>query len=93
VNSRITPRFRKAFDALPPAIQQRARTAYQRFLSDPNHPSLQFKKVSTEQPVYSVRITLGYRALGLRQGDTITWSWIGTHAEYDRILRDLRSLR
>jgi hypothetical protein len=36
-----------------------------------------------------VRVTKGYRALGLRQGETIVWFWIGSHAEYERLLRQL----
>jgi hypothetical protein len=30
---------------------------------------------------------LGYRALGLLKGDTVTWFWIGTHDEYERLLK------
>ena len=30
-----------------------------------------------------------YRALGLWEGDTITWFWIGSHAEYDTLLARL----
>ncbi len=40
---------------------------------------------STE-PIYSVRISRGYRALGLRDGDLVTWFWIGSHADYDKLL-------
>jgi hypothetical protein len=34
-------------------------------------------------------VTLGYRALGLLEGDEIIWLWIGTHAEYDRLLKSM----
>jgi len=37
----------------------------------------------------SVRVTLGYRALGLLGAEEIVWFWIGTHAEYDRLLDNL----
>jgi hypothetical protein len=36
--------------------------------------------------LYSARVTLGYRALGLMEDEEVTWFWIGTHAEYDRLL-------
>jgi hypothetical protein len=36
--------------------------------------------------IYSARIGLGYRALGVRQGSTIVWFWIGSHADYDRLV-------
>ena len=27
-----------------------------------------------------------WRALGRRDGNTVTWFWIGSHAEYDRLI-------
>ncbi|HEY3064347.1 MAG TPA: hypothetical protein VGL09_01055 [Methylomirabilota bacterium] len=39
--------------------------------------------------IYSARVSLGYRAVGLMEGDEITWFWIGTHGEYDRLLDQL----
>jgi len=39
--------------------------------------------------VYSVRIGIGYRALGLRDADHVYWFWIGSHAEYDELLKRL----
>jgi hypothetical protein len=52
----------------------------------PAIPSLRFKKVDEESNVYSVRIGLGYRALGVMEGSTVVWFWIGSHAECDRLL-------
>jgi hypothetical protein len=34
-------------------------------------------------------VTLGYRVVGLLEDDEITWFWIGSHAEYDRLLDKL----
>jgi hypothetical protein len=45
--------------------------------------------VSRRQPIYSVRIGIGYRALGLREEDRVFWFWIGSHAEYDELLKRL----
>lgn len=89
MKSRATPRFWASYHHLPTEIKEAARKAYRLFREDAQHPSLQFKKVHTREPLYSVRITLGYRALGLWEGEEITWFWIGTHAEYDRLLRNL----
>jgi hypothetical protein len=47
------------------------------------------KKVHTEQEIYSVRITEDYRALGVREGNTIVWFWIGSQDDYERLLRQL----
>jgi len=89
VRSRATPRFWAAYRDLPPEIRDPARKAYRLFLENPGHPSLHFKKVHSRDPIYSARVTLGYRALGLLEDGDITWFWIGSHAEYDRILDKL----
>lgn len=87
MRSRTTQRFRRAFALLPKGIKAQARRAYRRFRKDPKHPSLQFKRIHPRKPVYSVRIGLGYRAVGAREGDEIAWYWIGSHAEYDNLIR------
>jgi hypothetical protein len=56
---------------------------------DSSHPSLRFKLVHPTRPIYSVRIGLGYRALGVRDADTIVWFWIGSHDDYDRLLANV----
>ena len=89
MKSSITDKFRRQLDSLSPEIQQLAYRAFSYWLSNPYHPSLQFKQVSQRQPIYSVRIGLGYRALGLWKNDTIFWYWIGSHAEYDNYLKQL----
>jgi hypothetical protein len=87
VTSRTTERFRKALANLPEDIQHRAREAYRRFRRDPSHPSLRFKPVHPTEPIYSARVSGSYRALCVLDGDVAVWFWIGSHAEYDRILR------
>lgn len=89
MKSSITKDFRKRFDQLSIAAQEQAIRAYEFWRSSPYHPSLQFKRVSSGQPIYSVRIGLGFRALGLWTDDQIFWFWIGPHAEYDDLLKRL----
>ena len=36
---------------------------------------------------WSARVTDAYRALALREGNTLTWFWIGTHEGYERLLK------
>ncbi len=86
MRSRTTRRFRKAFFRLPTPIKDRAREAYRQFVLDPNHPGLNFKRMRTTEPIYSVRVSKDYRALGIRKDDTLIWFWIGSHAEYDNLL-------
>ena len=57
-----------------------ARKAFRLWRQDPSHPSLHFKRVHSREPVYSVRVSLGWRVLGLHEGDAMDWFWIGSHA-------------
>lgn len=86
MKSRTTAQFRKLFADLPKQVQQQTRAAYHQFQKDPSYPSLRFKKVHPELPIYSARISKNYRAVGQVEGDTVIWFWIGSHAEYDRLL-------
>ena len=70
-------------------VRRRAREAYRFFELDPRYPSLDFKRVSQRRPVYSVRVTMDYRALGVLNRGDIIWFWIGSHQEYDRLLRHM----
>jgi mRNA-degrading endonuclease RelE of RelBE toxin-antitoxin system len=80
-------RFREMYANLPKDIQRRADRAYRLFRRNPSHPGLHFKKVDDDNPIYSARVGLGYRAVGQVDGDDIVWFWIGPHAEYDELLR------
>ena len=72
--------------ALAREVQEQAVSAYALWIADPHHPGLSFKLVNARSGAYSVRIGLGYRALGFLAGDRITWFWIGSHADYDALL-------
>lgn len=76
--------------ALPRDIQDKAKDAYTLFRDDPWYPSLNFKRVHSSLPVYSVRITKDYRAVGTLNGEKIVWFWAGTHAEYNGLLKQLK---
>jgi len=54
---------------------------------NPYHPSLRFKRVDDEELIYSARVTGDYRVLGILEGDTMIWYWIGNHDEYERLLK------
>ena len=75
-------RFWKAFEKLPAPIQDLAREKYTMWKRDPFHPSLGFEE--RRNKVCVVRIGDHYRALGLREGDTVLWFWIGMHEDYNR---------
>lgn len=89
MKSTTTAQFHKLFARLPVDVRQQARAAYKLFQQNPYHPSLHFKQVHSSEPIYSVRISRGYRAVGDRAGDEITWFWIGSHTDYDKLLAHL----
>lgn len=86
MNSKASSRFWRLYDRLSRHEQQRVRKAYQIWKTNPNTPGLRFKRVSEEEPIYSARVSDDYRVLGLLEGDTIIWFWVGRHDEYERIL-------
>jgi hypothetical protein len=70
-------------------VRKQAKEAYQLWATDPRHQSLQFKKLSQKESLYSIRIGLHWRAVGMMKDDTIHWFWIGSHADYDSLLSRL----
>jgi hypothetical protein len=45
---------------------------------------LHFERLRSDPRQWSVRVTRDYRAVGIIDGDTIIWHWIGSHEEFDR---------
>ncbi len=86
MQSRTTRQFRRLFADLPSDVQRDAKRAYRVFMRDPEHPGLHFKKLEGEDHIYSARIGLDYRALAVMKKGRIVWYWIGSHAEYDRLV-------
>ena len=86
MQSRTTRQFWRLFSALPLDVQRDAQRAYRLFEGNPSHPGLQFKKLEGEDNIYSARIGLDYRALGVMKKDRVVWYWIGSHADYDRMV-------
>jgi hypothetical protein len=89
VLSRTTERFRSQFAELPKPIQIKAASAYALWSSNPEHPSLRFKKVHATGAIYSVRIDRAWRAVGVLDGETVIWFWVGSHADFEALLRSL----
>jgi hypothetical protein len=79
-----TTAFWEYYQQLPAAIQQLADKNYELLKADPEHPSLHFKKVGSYR---SVRVGIAYRALGIVDEDAVIWFWIGSHDEYERLIR------
>lgn len=64
----------------------RRQARHRLFQANPGHPGLHFKKLEGEEHIYSARIGLDYRAFAVINNDRVVWYWIGSHADYDRLV-------
>jgi hypothetical protein len=86
VQSKTTQQFRELLEAAPLNVRGKAKSAYRVWAENPDHPSLRFKKVHPSLPIYSVRIDLDWRAVGVQREGRMVWFWIGPHSEYEKLL-------
>jgi hypothetical protein len=77
-------KFWTSYEALPQNIRELAGKNFELLKANPQHPSLHFKRIGE---LWSVRVGDHYRALGIEVENGVQWIWIGTHAEYNRMLR------
>lgn len=81
---KATPRFWDCFGSLPLSAQKVAKKNYKLIKENPRHPSLHFKKVGK---FWSVRASINHRALAFKDGELYIWVWIGTHEEYEYLIK------
>ncbi len=79
-----SPSFWSAYDSLPNYVQHVADQNYKTLKSNSKHPSLHFKKIGR---YWSVRVGIRYRALAVEMEDGLLWFWIGSHADYDKLVK------
>jgi hypothetical protein len=80
---RTTPRFWRYYQDLPKEVRRLADGCFALLRANPHHPSLHYKKVGR---FWSVRVGLHYRTLSVEHEGDLVWFWIGSHAEYDRLI-------
>jgi hypothetical protein len=68
---------------LPEILGVLADKNFELLKSDPKHPSLHFKQIGN---LWSVRVGKHYRALGFDKKEGIVWFWIGSQADYDKLI-------
>jgi hypothetical protein len=84
MKSTTVPSFWAHYNRLEPEIRKSAKKAYRLWSENPFHPSLHFKCIDRSENIWSVRVSRGYRSLGVFDADTVTWFWVGRHDEYNR---------
>ncbi len=79
-----SPAFWQAYAKLPEYVRALADKSYALLKDNPQHSSLHFKKAGR---FWSVRIGLRYRALAVEVDNGLLWFWIGSHADYDALIK------
>ena len=79
-----SPAYWDAYQKLPDAVRELADKNFALLKDNSQHPSLHFKKAGR---FWSARIGLRYRALAAEIDGGLLWFWIGSHADYDRLIR------
>ena len=81
---KATVRFWRCFDKLSESTQKLARKNYSLLKENSKHPSLHFKKVGK---FWSARVGRNYRALAIEDDDGFIWVWIGSHENYEQLIK------
>ncbi|RKZ76497.1 MAG: hypothetical protein DRQ57_03555 [Gammaproteobacteria bacterium] len=81
---KTTTRFWEYYERLPISTQKLATRNFGILKENYQHPSLHFKKVGK---FWSVRVDINHRALAIEENNDFFWVWIGTHDEYERMLK------
>jgi hypothetical protein len=82
---RASPRFWACYNSLPSEVKLHADRCFELLKAEPRHPSLHLKKIGK---YWSARVGLRFRALAIEESSKdLIWVWIGSHAEYDQLLR------
>jgi plasmid maintenance system killer protein len=85
---RISNRYDRSVNRVPDRIKTRATQALIKFADNPNHPGLNFERLSGWDDTYSIRVNRQYRILLVREtdeaGEIFAAVDIGTHQIYRR---------
>ena len=79
-----TSRFWASYEALPTEVRALADKNFELLRLNRQHPSLQFKQVGK---FWAARAGIHHRALALEVDDGFLWVWVGSHADYDKLIR------
>ncbi|HNX74990.1 MAG TPA: hypothetical protein PLM07_05490 [Candidatus Rifleibacterium sp.] len=78
--------FWAAYDSMPSRVRKTADKSYLLLKKDPKHASLNFKQIGR---LWSVRTGIKYRALAVEVEDGLLWFWLGSHSDYDKLIKEL----
>jgi plasmid maintenance system killer protein len=85
---RVTTRYERSVSRVPERIKTGAAKALIKFQDNPEHPGLNFERLSGWEGTYSIRVNRQYRILLVREtdeaGEIFAAVDIGTHQIYRR---------
>ncbi|HEY9079465.1 hypothetical protein [Magnetovibrio sp.] len=69
----------ETFDDLPEDVRKLAEKNYQLWKDNPKNVGLRFKQIHPSLPVYSFRVGLKHRTVGIETPDgKVAWFWVGS---------------
>lgn len=74
-----TEKFKKQYQKLPSVIQETVNKQLDFLLKNPQHPSLNIKKMNDPRDIWEGRVTHNYRFTFQIEGDLYILRTIGTH--------------
>lgn len=83
MNHHAAPEFWERYHELPAEVQRLADRAFETLRADSRHPSLHLKRVKW---YWTARVGLHHRAVAVDATDGLLWFWIGSHADYDKLI-------
>ena len=73
------------FDDLPQDIRKLAEENYHSWKENPRNPGLRFKKIHQTQPIFSFRVGMRHRTVGVETDDgKIVWFWVGSFETFEK---------
>jgi len=78
----------KGFDDLPADVRILAENNYKLWQENPTHPKLRFKQIHRKKPIFSFRVGMRHRTVGIRSDDDkIVWFWIGSFQQFESMIQ------
>jgi len=80
------------FDDLPQEIRKLAEENYHLWKENPRNPGLRFKKIHDSLPIFSFRVGMRHRTVGVETDDgKVVWFWVGSFETFrNAISREAR---
>lgn len=82
---RLTDRFKKDYQKLPPEIQRRVDQKLRLLVQDFRHPSLRVHKLRGVEGLWEFSVTMNYRVIFEIEGECLVLLAVGPHQIVDRV--------